>query len=107
MRAEPRDFQCASPTGLAEQTPHSEAGVDQPQIHVFASDRINATNSIMSGWDGRSAPNFAYVGDPGRIKCKVQSNSKRIPSFGYGPFVVNRSRTRHCLWSRLGLRVDL
>jgi hypothetical protein len=70
MRAEPRDFQCASPTGLAEQTPHSEAGVDQPQIHVFAGDRINATNSIMSGWDGRSAPNFAYVGDPGKLAIR-------------------------------------
>src|SRR6516225_442982 len=70
MRAEPRDFQCASPMGLAEQTAHSEAGVDHPQIHVFAGDRINATNSIMSGWDGRSAPNFAYVGDPGRIAIR-------------------------------------
>jgi hypothetical protein len=70
MRAEPRDFQCASPTGLAEQTAHSEAGVDQPQIHVFAGDHINAAKSIMSGWDGRSAPNFAHVGDPGRITIR-------------------------------------
>jgi hypothetical protein len=70
MRAEPRDFQCASPTRLAEQTAHSEAGVDQPQIHVFASDHTNAANSIMSGWDGRSTPNFAHVGDPGRIAIR-------------------------------------
>ena len=70
MRAEPRDFQCASPTGLAEQTAHSEAGVDQPQIHVFAGDHINAANSIMSGWDDRSTPNFAHVGDAGRIAIR-------------------------------------
>ena len=70
MRAEPRDFQCASPTGLVEQTAHSEAGVDQPQIHVFAGDHINAANSIMSEWDGRSIPNFAHVGDPGRIAIR-------------------------------------
>jgi hypothetical protein len=70
MRAEPRDFQCASPTGLAEQTAHSEAGVDQPQIHVFAGDHINAANSLMSEWDGRSTPNFAHVGDPGRITIR-------------------------------------
>jgi hypothetical protein len=80
MRAEPRDFQCASPTGLAEQTAHSEAGVDQPQIHVFAGDHINAANSIMSGWDGRSAPNFAHVDDPGSITIRSIARLRAILS---------------------------
>jgi hypothetical protein len=78
MRAEPRDFQYASPTGLAEQTAHSEAGVDQPQIHVFAGDHINAANS--SGWNGRSAPNFAHVGDPGRIAIRSIARLRAILS---------------------------
>jgi hypothetical protein len=78
MRAEPRDFQYASPTELTEQTAHSEAGVDQPQIHVFAGDHINAANS--SGWDGRSAPNFAHVGDPGRIAIRSIARLRTILS---------------------------
>jgi len=49
---------------------YSEAGVDQPQIHVFGGDHINAANSIMSGWDDRSTPNFAHVGDAGRIAIR-------------------------------------
>ena len=80
MRAEPRDFQCASPTGLAEQTAHFEAGVDQPQIHVFAGDDINAANSIMSGWGGRSTPNFAHVGDPGRIAIRSIARFRAVLS---------------------------
>jgi hypothetical protein len=80
MRAEPRDFQCASPMGLAEQTAHSEAGVDQPQIHVFAGDHINAANSIMSEWDGRSTPNFSHVGDPGRIAIRSIARFRAVLS---------------------------
>ena len=80
MRAEPRDFQCASPTGRAEQTAHSEAGVDQPQIHVFAGDHINAANSIMSEWDGRSTLNFSHVGDPGRIAIRSIARFRAVLS---------------------------
>jgi hypothetical protein len=67
MRAEPQDFQSATPTGLAKQTAPSEERVDQSQIHVSASDRIDAASSISSGWDGRPAPDFRYVGDPRKI----------------------------------------
>jgi hypothetical protein len=67
MRAEPQDFQSATPTGFAEQTAHSQEGVDQSQIHVCAGDRIDAANPISPAWDGRPAPEFRVVGDPGRI----------------------------------------
>lgn len=67
MRAEPRDFQSATPTGFAEQTAHPQAGVDPSQIHVFAGDRIDAAGSTLSGWNGSSAPDFRNVGDPTRI----------------------------------------
>jgi hypothetical protein len=67
MRAEPREFQCATPTGSAEQAADHRAEVDPSQIHVFAGDRIDAANSILSGWDGGSAPNLAHIGDIKRI----------------------------------------
>jgi hypothetical protein len=67
MRAEPCDFQSASPTGFAEQTAHSQAGVDQSQICFFAGDHIDAAHSISSRWDGRWARDFCHVGDLRRI----------------------------------------
>lgn len=67
MRAEPQDFQSATPTGLSEQTAHAQAAVDPSQIHVVASDRIDPANSISSGWDGRPAPDFPHLGDPAWI----------------------------------------
>jgi hypothetical protein len=70
MRAEPQDFQSATPTGFAEQTAHPQEGVDRSQIHVCASDRIDAAHPISSGWDGRPAPEFRVVGDPGRIVAR-------------------------------------
>jgi hypothetical protein len=66
MRAEPRDFQCSTPTGLAEQATLDQAGVARSQVHVFAGDRI-AASSISPGGDGRSAPDFAHIGESGRI----------------------------------------
>ena len=67
MRAEPQDFQCATSTGSAEQAVDRQAEADQSQIHVFAGDRIDAAGSILSGWGGGSAPNFAHIGDIRRI----------------------------------------
>ena len=67
MRAEPRDFQCSTPTGLAEQATLDQAGADQCQVQVFAGDRIGAASSISPGGDGRSAPDFAPTGESGRI----------------------------------------
>ena len=72
MRAEPQDFQCATPTGLAEQTTHNQTGVDQSQIHVFADDRIGA-NSISSGRDGKQVSALAHAGDPGRTGIAIGS----------------------------------
>jgi hypothetical protein len=67
MRAEPRDFQSATPTGFAEQTAHSEAGVDQSQIHVFAGERIAAAHATSSGRNGRPALDFRHLRNLRRI----------------------------------------
>ena len=69
MRAEPRDFQCSTPTGLAEQATLDQAGVDQ--VHVFSGDRIRAASSISPGGDGSSAPDFAHPGECGRIGIEI------------------------------------
>jgi hypothetical protein len=64
MRAEPRDFQFATPTGSAEEAAHPEAAADQPEIHVFAGDRIDAGKSGTSGWAGGQSLDFQYTGYP-------------------------------------------
>jgi len=76
MRAEPCDFQSASPTGFAEQTASSQA--DQSQTCFFASDRIDAAHSISSRWDGVLARDFRHVGDPGRIVTRSIEKLREI-----------------------------
>ena len=73
MRAEPREFQCSTPTGLAEQATLDQAGADQSQLHVFAGDRIGAASSTSPGGDGRSAPDFAHTSESGRIGIGIRS----------------------------------
>jgi hypothetical protein len=87
MRAEPRDFQSATPTGFAEQTAHDQAEVDPSQIHVLAGGGIDAASSISSGWDGRLAPNFD-VGDPRRMGIRWIG----IRSIGRLSEILNRLR---------------
>ena len=65
MRAEPRDFQCSTPAGVAEQAP--------PQVHVFAGDRVGGANSIPPGCDEVSAPDSAHAVDPRRIGIGIRS----------------------------------
>jgi hypothetical protein len=65
MRAEP-EFQSATPTGFPEQPAHAQAGADQSEIHILAGDRIEAANSISSGWDSRPALD-SRIGDARRI----------------------------------------
>jgi hypothetical protein len=67
MRAEP-EFQSATPpTGFAEQAASSRAGADQPDIHVFAGDRIDTASSTSSERDGRPILDFPQIGDADRI----------------------------------------
>jgi hypothetical protein len=73
MCAEQRDFQSASPT---EQTAHSQA--DQSQICFFAGDRIDATHSISSRWDGSQADDFRPVGDAVRIVTRSIEKLREI-----------------------------
>src|ERR1700747_420808 len=87
MRAEPRDFQSATPTGFAEQTAHDQAEVDPSQIHVLPGGGIDAASSISSGWDGRLAPNFD-VGDPRRMGIRWIG----IRSIGRRSEILNRLR---------------
>lgn len=64
MRAEPRDFPCATPAGFAEQTADQETGDDQSHFHVLAGDRIAVADSLSSGWDA-PAPDASHLGELG------------------------------------------
>ncbi|WP_156927874.1 hypothetical protein [Bradyrhizobium sp. Tv2a-2] len=89
MRAEP-EFQSATPTGFAEQTVHSQAGADQSEIHILAGDRIDAANSISSGWSGRPALD-SHVDDARRIV------SRSIGRLGENLDKIRASVTRRSL----------
>jgi hypothetical protein len=66
MRAEPRDFQYATPMGFAEPAAYAEAEVDPSQIKLFAGDHVDAGSS-SSGWSGKSVRDFVRLGDVGLI----------------------------------------
>src|SRR5262249_12791299 len=53
-------------------------------IHVFAGDRIDAANSISSGWDGRPVLDFLHVDDARRIV------SRSIGRLGIGRLGIGR-----------------
>ncbi len=67
MGAEPRDFQDATPMGIAEPAAHAEAEVDPSHINVFAGDHVDAGSS-SSAWSGTSIRDFVRLGDAGLIE---------------------------------------
>jgi len=67
MGAEPRDFQYATPMGIAAPAADAEAEVDPSQINLFASDHVDAGAS-PSARSGKSVRDFVRLGDVGLIR---------------------------------------
>ncbi len=67
MRAEPRDFQYATPTGVAERAAYADADLDASQIRVLAGDRVEATGPAALRGSGGTVRDFVRFGDIGSI----------------------------------------
>ena len=107
MRAEPRDFQCSTPTGLAEQAALDQAGVDQSQVHVFAGDRIGAASSISPGGDGSSAPDSTHTSGSGRIGIGIGIRSIASARRILSEFSVSDTLRWAAIAGALGVAFDL